>query len=152
LENKKFIRLTKEQIDFKYKILVIQDADNPKKNSYSGVENRIDYLNKIKIKESINFEIFLFPNDKDDGDLETLLLEIADFKNYDTYMECLHKFIKEEHLNEMIEDKVKIFNYIRMYYGKKDAKEINREYITEYWNFTSDALKPLKNFIEKNIK
>jgi len=139
-----------DDIAQKYKVLIIQDTDDITKDD-GGIKNRIEYLDKIQKSMEVKFEIFLFPNHKDDGDLETLLLKIADFKNYDTYMECLHKFIKKEHLDEMIEDKDRIFNYIRMYYGKQDAKERNREYITEYWDLKSDALKPLKKFIEENI-
>ena len=136
-----------------YKILVIQDADDPTKDD-GGVKNRMEYLNKIDIK----FKSFLFPNHKDDGDLETLLIQIVKNENYDkaficyeNYVNCVKEIAEEKFADELLEDKNRVFNYFRTYYGMENSKEENREYRQEYWDFHGDALKPLKEFLEENI-
>lgn len=146
-------------IDLKvgYKLLVIQDADNPKKRD-GGVDSRLEYLNKIKEKLDVEFEIFLFPNNKDDGDLETLLLQISCEKiNYKNFLRCNINYKKEikeialEFSDELDEDKYKIFHYFRTFYGSSKAKEENRVYEKEYWDFSHDALNPLRKFIKKEM-
>lgn len=147
----------KEYTDQGYKISIIQDADNPKKEN-GGVENRIKYLEDIKNKKSINFSIFLFPNNKDDGDLETLLLRITNKTKYDIadecyekYIECTSKFSNKEFDDELREDKSRVFNYFRTYYGMDKAKEQNRYYEKDYWDFNHKDLEPLKDYINSNI-
>ncbi|MEA1955811.1 MAG: DUF3226 domain-containing protein [Campylobacterota bacterium] len=153
IKENKFIKSMEEHKDSEYKILIIQDADNPKKDD-GGVENRMKYLNDT----SIEFKTFLFPNNKDDGDLETLLLQIKNNNKYNSFFECYSEYVKciktntkLDYIDELLEDKNKVFSYFTSYYGMDKAKEENREYTLEYWNFNSDSLKPLKIFIEKNI-
>lgn len=54
--------------------LVIFDADD-------DLEKRRYELNKWKISENLNFELYLFPNNKDTGALEDLLEKIIVDKN-----------------------------------------------------------------------
>jgi hypothetical protein len=145
----------KEHIDTRYKIIIIQDADNPNKEN-GGVINRMKYLNQVKSDNKIDFNTFLFPNDKDDGDLETLLLRItkepynvAD-KCYENYIKCCEQISKKSFANELKDDKSKVFNYFRTYYGMKSAKEENRCYESKYWNFNDQELSSLEKFL-KNI-
>ncbi|WQU13508.1 hypothetical protein KVB95_02195 [Helicobacter pylori] len=81
------------------KTLIVFDADNYK-------SNKKEILTVVsKTKQTISEEqIFLFPNNRDDGDLETLLLEIAKhkeiiqcFKRYLKCIECKCIEIKEHH-------------------------------------------------------
>ncbi|MCQ2883184.1 hypothetical protein JT193_00865, partial [Helicobacter pylori] len=68
------------------KTLIIFDADK----NYESNKKEILSKTQQKITEE---QIFLFPNNQDDGDLETLLLEIAkhdDFlKCFEGYLECI---------------------------------------------------------------
>jgi len=145
--------------DFKYKILVIQDADNSIKDpNNGGIELRLRYLNLIKNDLKINFEIFLFPDNENDGDLETLLLKIVNKeqfnKSYDCYKkysDCVKEISQKEFGDELLEDKNVVFNYFRTYNGMENAKEENRKYSDEYWRFTSKKLNPLKTFFENII-
>ncbi|WRC39231.1 hypothetical protein E5L21_01795 [Helicobacter pylori] len=82
------------------KTLIIFDADK----DYES--NKKEILKVVsKTKQTISEEqIFLFPNNQDDGDLETLLLEIAKhkeiiqcFKRYLKCIECKYIGIKEHH-------------------------------------------------------
>ncbi|MGL2659869.1 DUF3226 domain-containing protein [Helicobacter pylori] len=70
------------------KTLIVFDADNYK-------SNKKEILTVVsKTKQTISEEqIFLFPNNQDDGDLETLLLKIAKhdefLKCFEGYLECI---------------------------------------------------------------
>ncbi|GAA7396221.1 hypothetical protein MM0347_05280 [Helicobacter pylori] len=71
------------------KTLIIFDAD---KNYESNKKEILKVVSKTK--QTISEEqIFLFPNNQDDGDLETLLLEIAKhdefLKCFEGYLECI---------------------------------------------------------------
>ncbi|RVY68888.1 hypothetical protein ECC41_01395 [Helicobacter pylori] len=79
------------------KTLIIFDADK----DYESNKKEILSKTQQKITEE---QIFLFPNNQDDGDLETLLLEIAEhkeiiqcFKRYLKCIECKYIGIKEHH-------------------------------------------------------
>lgn len=149
----KILTILKMHQDDGYNILVIQDADNPNKN-HGGVENRIKYLNDL----SVEFETFLFPNHQDDGDLETLLLTIVKNEKYENffacykeYVNCIKKATAINCIEELLEDKHKVFSYFCAYSGMENSKEENRKYEADYWDFKSDKLNPLKDFFEKNL-
>lgn len=151
---------TRIKIDYDqgYLIVVIQDADNPSKN-HGGVSNRMRYLEDVKSRLGINFEIFLFPNHNDDGDLEVLLLNMANEKkfnvyhqNYHNYTESIKAFSDETHGMELMQDKYRVFNYFQVYHGMEKAKEKNRQYYTEYWDLSNPSAKALLNFISKIIQ
>ena len=133
-------------IDASYKILVIQDTDDRSKND-GGLENRNKYLTELKKELNIDFETFLFPNNCDDGDLETLLLKIVEPTNFQQINTCFLKFISsEEELNfgytkELNDDKGIIFNYFRAHKGMLNSKEEHRVYESCFWDF--------KNWLEK---
>ncbi|MEA2028382.1 MAG: hypothetical protein U9N49_05355, partial [Campylobacterota bacterium] len=52
--------------------------------------------------------------------------------------------------SELAKDKSKIFNYFRAYYGIQSAKEVERVYEQDYWDFTSNALDELLIFMQVN--
>ncbi|GAA6949669.1 hypothetical protein ID0047_02590 [Helicobacter pylori] len=73
------------------KTLIIFDAD---KNYESNKKEILKVVSKTK--QTISGEqIFLFPNNQDDGDLETLLLKIANHKEFincfESYLDCIKK-------------------------------------------------------------
>ncbi|GAA7790515.1 hypothetical protein JP0177_03890 [Helicobacter pylori] len=73
------------------KTLIVFDAD---KNYESNKKEILKIVSKTK--QTISEEqIFLFPNNQDDGDLETLLLKIAkheEFINcFESYLDCIEK-------------------------------------------------------------
>ncbi|MEI0517175.1 DUF3226 domain-containing protein [Brachyspira murdochii] len=60
----------KKYIDDNYRLIVIFDADNDIKSSMNNI--------KINLKNYIaDDDIFLFPNNKDNGNLENMLINIA---------------------------------------------------------------------------
>lgn len=154
----KITKRLKEESDQLYKLILIQDADDPTKEN-GGVKARMKYLNQIKTKEKLDFETFLFPNHMDDGDLETLLLKIVKIEkfkkyieNYVSYAEYVKTISIEIHGLELLQDKFKIFNYFQVYHGMDKAKEENREFNIDYWEMSNHHLTPLYNFFDSILK
>ncbi|WQU23649.1 hypothetical protein KVE31_01765 [Helicobacter pylori] len=157
------------------KTLIVFDADNYK-------SNKKEILKVVsKTKQTISEEqIFLFPNNQDDGDLETLLLEIAKhdefLKCFEGYLECIKskehykpiRNIRKNMLYAYLEvfELQKFFQYKWDTNNKKneeniiidDKGKIKEEHQEEYEklkeviDFKSKSLIPLKNFLEKSTE
>ncbi|MCQ2625022.1 hypothetical protein JT082_00910 [Helicobacter pylori] len=153
------------------KTLIIFDADK----DYES--NKKEILKVVsKTKQTISEEqIFLFPNNQDDGDLETLLLEIAKhdefLKCFEGYLECIkskeyYKPIKDIRKNMLyayleVFELQKFFQYKWDTNNKKneeniiidDKGKIKERYKEEYEklkeviDFSLNSLIPLKNFL-----
>ncbi len=152
------------------KTLIVFDADNYK-------SNKKEILTVVsKTKQTISEEqIFLFPNNQDDGDLETLLLKIAKhdefLKCFEGYLECIKskehykpiKNIRKNMLYAYLElfELEKFFQYKWDTNNKKneekiiidDKGKIKEEHKEEYEKlkevikFNSNSLIPLKDFL-----
>ncbi|EJB82363.1 DUF3226 domain-containing protein [Helicobacter pylori] len=153
------------------KTLIIFDANK----DYES--NKKEILTVVsKRKQTISEEqIFLFPNNQDDGDLETLLLKIAKhdefLKCFEGYLECIKskehykpiKNIRKNMLYAYLElfELEKFFQYKWDTNNKKneekiiidDKGKIKEEHKEEYEklkevvDFNSNSLIPLKNFL-----
>ena len=137
--------------------LVIFDADK----DFATRKNEIE---QWKTNEKLNFELFLFPNDNDSGDLEDLLEKIILDKNqpifncWESYETCLQEFASEKIGKKLTTPakKTKIYGYLEALLGdskseKEKIKEKNRNYKNiAHWNLNTDYLKPLKEFSEKH--
>ncbi len=153
------------------KTLIIFDADK----DYES--NKKEILKVVsKTKQTISEEqIFLFPNNQDDGDLETLLLEITKhdefLKCFEGYLECIKskeyykpiKNIRKNMLYAYLEvfELQKFFQYKWDTNNKKNEENIiiddkgkikekhKEEYekLKEVIDFNSKSLIPLKNFL-----
>ncbi|MGN8384453.1 DUF3226 domain-containing protein [Helicobacter pylori] len=152
------------------KTLIVFDADNYK-------SNKKEILTVVsKTKQTISEEqIFLFPNNRDDGDLETLLLKIAKhdefLKCFEGYLECIKskehykpiKNIRKNMLYAYLElfELEKFFQYKWDTNNKKNEENIviddegkikekhKEEYekLKEVIDFNSKSLIPLENFL-----
>ncbi len=138
------------------KTLIIFDADK----DYES--NKKEILKVVsKTKQTISEEqIFLFPNNQDDGDLETLLLEIAKhdefLKCFEGYLECIkskeyYKPIKNIRKN-MLYAYLEVFGLENLTKtdGKDKIKEKHKEEyekLKEVIDFSLNSLIPLKNFL-----
>ncbi|GAA8421820.1 hypothetical protein HpDR58_07490 [Helicobacter pylori] len=157
------------------KTLIIFDANK----DYES--NKKEILTVVsKRKQTISEEqIFLFPNNQDDGDLETLLLEIAKhdefLKCFESYLECIkskehHEPIKNIRKNMLyayleVFELQKFFQYKWDTNNKKQEKcliddkgKIKEEHKEEYEklkeviDFNSKSLIPLKDFLGQFAK
>lgn len=147
--------------------LIIFDADTP--TTGGGYSKRLN-----EIEETINLmedclnksEIFLFPNNKDDGILENLLEQIINpehrclLEYFATYEQSLasHKDEYGKDKYETPDQKTRMFAYISAF--KKTHKQ--REHFKnkgdwmfnnpQFWNLNAEALQPLKDFLEHHLK
>ncbi|WP_181227853.1 DUF3226 domain-containing protein [Helicobacter pylori] len=120
------------------KTLIIFDAD---KDYESNKKEILKVVSKIQQKITEE-QIFLFPNNQDDGDLETLLLEIAKhkeiiqcFKRYLKCIECKCIGIKEHHgpikniRKNMLYAYLEVFELQKFFQYKWDTSNKNEKYI-----------------------
>ncbi|WRD16076.1 hypothetical protein E5K62_01990 [Helicobacter pylori] len=158
------------------KTLIIFDADKDYESNKKEILKVV-----LKTKQTISEEqIFLFPNNQDDGDLETLLLEITKhdefLKCFEGYLECIKskehykpiRNIRKNMLYAYLEvfELQKFFQYKWDTNNKKneeniiidDKGKIKEEHQEEYEklkeviDFKSKSLIPLKNFLEKSTE
>ncbi|GAA9848624.1 hypothetical protein VN1286_00700 [Helicobacter pylori] len=154
-------------------VCIIFDADKKEsQESDAGFNNKLEHICEKLKEKGIDFpreQIFLFPNNQDDGDLETLLLEIAkheEFINcFESYLDCIkkkehYKPIKNIRKNmlyayleafglEDLDAKKNIFDTE----GKvKDQYKGDYEKLQEVIGFDSKPLVPLKKFLERFVE
>jgi hypothetical protein len=148
-----------EKMALSNKTLVIFDTDNPE-IQFGGFRKRMEYLNRIKYDLEINYDIFLLPNHRDEGNLESLLLSIvnddkfANFENcYQGYIACMKSFspIKEQVEKDLSESKSMVFSFVLAYEGKNYASVAARNYHSGLWDLANVALSPLRKFLMTNI-
>ncbi|NHA50558.1 DUF3226 domain-containing protein [Helicobacter pylori] len=162
--------------DHRYKqVCIIFDADikEESQESDAGFDNKLKRIRKEFKEKGTDFQkeqIFLFPNNQDDGDLETLLLEIAKhdefLKCFEGYLECIkskehYKPIKNIRKNMLYAylEALGLENLTKTNIGVFDDKgKIKEEHQEEYEklkeviDFKSKSLIPLKNFLEKSTE
>jgi len=157
-EFKTYIYKRKEAND---NVLIIFDADT--EDNKGGFAKRKKEIEDYGLQLN---EIFLFPNNKDDGALEDLLEDIINKTNepiFDCWNElenCLQGCASKKMQKPLTipAKKSKIYVYLEALLGKtkkekEKIKDPNREYkVTEHWNLDSEYLIPLKDFLEKYLK
>lgn len=128
------------------KTILILDADN----DFEKRKNEVltDFMNyKIPIN------LFLFPNNIDNGNLETLLAQVAVERKlidcFETYEKCITGY-------QLPANKSKIFAYLDALLPPKNKKndkhdliqEANRNYANKaHWDLNHDYLLPLNQFL-----
>ncbi|MDR0566341.1 MAG: hypothetical protein LBG47_04790 [Prevotellaceae bacterium] len=142
--------------------LIIFDADTPKNGG--GFSVRKSEIEAWKAKYSLNFELFLFPNNQDDGALEDLLEKIINPQNKPVF-DCWQKF--EDCLPTKTActknpltipaKKSKIYAYMEVLHGesraeKDNVKDSNRDFKkAEHWDLNGAAIQPLKDFLRLHL-
>jgi len=133
--------------------LIIFDADSERNGG--GYEKRRKQIEEQLQKMGVEASLFLFPNNHDDGDFETLLEHIARKDKHKAFFDCFSDYEKclgndYHHPNQ----KAKMFAYIN---GMKSLSGMKRRNLgigewlfdnPEYWDLDSDYLIPLKQFLK----
>ena len=129
--------------------IIIFDADDNYNKSRINIEKQLDELN-IK-----NDKIFLFPNNKDIGNLETLIEKIAKHKEvlkcYEDYEKCIENLIKKIPNLRYQAKKSKMFAYMSGFGFKNPIKAENFD-LTECIDFNDIYLNELREFLENIFK
>ena len=139
--------------------LVIFDADD-------DFTIRLNEINEWKKENNLEFELFLFPNNKSSGELEDLLENIINLNNKEIF-ECWDNYERELKSIDIPgrtptplttpAKKTKIYGYLEALLSesskdKEKIKERNRDYTNSlHWNLNADYLEPLKTFLLSNL-
>lgn len=123
-------------------IIVIADAD---KNTREKVSKKL---------RGLKYDLFLFPDNSNNGNLEDLLEQIilpeeeGIFECFENYKKCL----KERNKGYQLPNKKgKIYSY-KEALGALDKERKEKQFKSEYWDFDSSALDPLKHFLLENLE
>ena len=157
IKNEEFITQLRHNSDDAGINLVIFDADK-------DCEARRTELEKVAQDNGVAFDLFLFPNNADSGELETLLMRIINPQNqpvaecWDRYEDDLKKQSvpwKTPTTPTTPSIKTRVYAYLEALVGesksqKKLIKEAERKYDNvNHWNLDSSELESLKTFLDK---
>lgn len=136
--------------------LVVFDADEDRNGG--GFEKRKASLEDFKKKAGIEFDLFLWPDNKGDGDFELLLSKVINAK-HQCLLDCYDEFEKNVRQHDPQEEKYvtpgrkgKMYTYETLHKGlQKLGNEIKAGYWQfdnpEYWNLEGEKLKPFVEFL-----
>ncbi|WP_448790645.1 DUF3226 domain-containing protein [Bacteroides graminisolvens] len=150
---KKFAVQMQRNTDNGIKNLVIFDADFPQTGG--GFEKRNLKLLNLKEKGKVDFELFLFPNNQDDGTFEHLLEHLATEEHkgllecFEGYESCIRGRNNPKYVSP--DQKAKMYAYVSTQTDPNDIKMFKkgdwRFNQADLWNLNVDYLTPLKNFL-----
>lgn len=158
LRSRTFINEIQKTEDDGGKVLVVFDAD-------SDYLQQKECLLKWRDKQRFSFDLFLFPNNSENGAIESLLERIINVQNQPIF-DCWNRFENElkeinipwkepDHKPTIPAKKTKIYAYLETLLGdstsqKNLIKERNRNYSNpNHWNLESDYILPLKEFFDQ---
>ena len=139
--------------------LVIFDADD-------NFNQRRSELLAWKERNHVDFELFLFPDNANIGELEDLLGQIINMENqpvmncWDNYEQALEKIDLPWRNGKPLTlpaKKTRIYAYLEALVGeskseKEKIKEKNRDYLNRnHWDLNSEALANLTSFLQKHL-
>ena len=136
------------------KVVIIFDADSLGNNG--GYETRKKEIEEVLGENNAQAELFLFPNNEEDGDFETLLEHLIQNEKHTQMLDCYADYetcLGNDYVHPNL--KGKIFTYISAMKmsSSKRRKLGNGEWMfgnAEYWSLESDYLKPLKAFLQQH--
>lgn len=144
------------------KNIVVFDCDY--ETTGGGLDNRKRTFEDLKASLGVDFDYFLFPNDKDEGAFEDMLLHIINPRHkgvlecFESYENCMKRRNESMGGNcyDMPNVKAKVYTYITSFKRSNSendsVKSGNWDFgNTEYWDLDSEYLKPLKSFFEQYL-
>lgn len=134
-----------------FSCLLILDTDDPiKQPNQGGFENRVNLLENLKQEKELNFDYFLFPDNENDGDLETLLMQaiLPDRKGvFDcitSYIDCLKSNLSDEQKLKIPENKNVIYEmFPQIFRNKTDIL---------LFDYDNEVFSKLKDFLDRFLK
>lgn len=129
--------------------VIIFDADDDFQNSISNIKNQIEILDS-----TISPKIFLFPDNENTGNLETLLEDICihtDIKDcFIKYKTCIQTIAASNNKILSLNPKSQIFAYLEVFGYKTKFKNLQDMDYRSIFNFEHEKLKPLIDFLKEN--
>lgn len=145
-------------------VILLTDADTIEKGV--GFIKRKEEIEKGMAIHSLSFNYFIYPNNKDEGEVETLMEATARRDLHPTFFDCFEDYekcvsgAKDEQGNPLYKTpnlKGKLHTYISsQQLSKKQRNKLsNGDWLFKnenYWNLDVDALQSLKGFLKRNLK
>ena len=132
----------------------VRTADADSAANAGGYQNRLDYIEQLIKQENLTAEVFLFPNNKEDGDFETLLEHLVQKSLHHTFFDCFHDYESCLGTNYVAPNrKAKLFSYVssQRLLSNSQRKNIGKgEWLFDnpaLWNMNAPYLDALKNFL-----
>ncbi len=151
----------REYIDAGDNVVLIFDADDALNGG--GFNSRAAAIKEKLTIEALELDIFLFPNNNDDGDFESLMVQCAAvarngvFQCFETYENCVNGLTTQEEIFKTPLRKSKFYAYfecISESQVSKDEQRKNKRYFFDYdkyWNLNSPYLTQLQNFLVEKL-
>ncbi|MEY4928090.1 MAG: hypothetical protein RI894_2526 [Bacteroidota bacterium] len=136
--------------------LVIFDADKTGQQGTNsgGFEHRRAAIEKYKSVHNVDFELFLFPNNQEDGTLEALIRKIVPEKMkpvlncLEGFNNCINKIAEEENITITAYAKEKIDTYKNIVLGRQANNRETSFLNDKLWDLNMEGIKPLKDFLD----
>lgn len=145
-------------------VLVLIDADTVAKGS--GFEKRKADMDKDMQALKLSVPYFIYPNNNDDGDVETLMESAARRDLHQVFFDCFEDYercvsgVKDKSGKPLYNTpnlKGKLHTYMN---AQKLSNKLRRKLgtgdwlfgNTDYWDLNAVALQPLKDFLTANLK
>lgn len=145
-------------------VIVLADADTTAKGY--GYAKRQKEINDGMAAHALSFPYFLYPNNRDDGDVEVLMENAARRNLHSTFFDCFEDYEKcvSGMKNESGEPRYNVPNLKGKLHTYMAAQKLPRKLCKrfgsgdwlfdnkDYWNLEADALQPLKKFFAMYLK
>ncbi len=143
--------------------LVVFDADTVENNG--GFEKRKTELLARRDELDLNFDLFLWPDNSRDGDVEVLMEDIARKDLYPELFDCYSKY--EHCISQRKNEDGKTYyhlpnrkNKLHTYFTTLPISQTKRDKAgkgawlwddTRIWNLDADSIRPIKEFLLKHL-
>ena len=160
-ESQPFIEKMRSNTDAGGMNLVMFDADTTKNNG--GFQKRMEELLTGRDQFGLDFDLFLWPDNQGDGDVEVLMERIARHDLYPEIFDCLGKY--EHCISSRKNDKGEPFytvpnlkNKLHTYFTSLPIAKTKKDKFghglwrwedENIWDLNSDALTPIKTFLSQ---
>ncbi len=145
------------------KVIVIADADTIEKGW--GYEKRKKQIEEGMKQNSVSFDYFIYPKNRDEGDVETLMEEIARKDLHKTFFDCFEKYEmcisgetyengKQKYNTPNLKGKLHTYITAQKLSNKKKSKLGEGNWLFDdknYWDVDSEVLNPLKEFLKAHL-
>lgn len=165
LFNASIINLILQAIETGSNVMAIIDADT-KEKGWGFDKRKSDIENKQQNKK-ISFPFFLYPNNKDDGDVETLMETIARRDLHSIFFDCYEDYEKCIRNAKDHKSKLPLYNIpnrkgkLHTFISAQQLSNQQRRHIGKgdwlfecetLWNLDNSALEPLKEFFATHLR
>lgn len=136
--------------------IIIFDADT--KETQAGFLSTMDKIKRTFPSDVIIDDIFLFPNNNDDGIFENLLEEIMQKERHKVFLDCFSDYehcLGDQYLTPDLKGKLHTYMSAQKQLSNTQRRRLGSgQWLfsdNRFWNLNSEYLIPLKKFLLNNI-